>query len=273
AAINATATAPRTGRKLPSSASSPNAITPSSARRGSRRSAASSASAMGRSKAGPSLRTSAGARLTTMRLGGSGRPSCFNAARTRSRDSCTAAPGRPTSVKEGRPLVTKASTRTSMASTPTSVAEVARAYIDATVAGCAEVASEDWVSAGQAYAPTRSSRSWIVARTLVGDERGASLVSVRVVPGRGSVPRGPRRCIVKRTQRSITLVTALAIALVLLVGCGLVPPIDVEDPFGLDGQEVDVVFGPVVTGLAPLSVDGTASGAFTFQDADLGDLP
>lgn len=77
----------------------------------------------------------------------------------------------------------------------------------------------------------------------------------------------------KRTQRSITLVTALAIALVLLAGCGLVPPIDVEDPFGLDGQTIDVTFGPVVSGLTPLSVDGTASGAFTFQDADLGDLP
>src|SRR5690606_20815752 len=101
-----------------------------------------------------------------------------------------------------------------------------------------------------------------------------SLGSYRVVPGRGSVPRrSPRRCIVKRTHRSITLVTALSIALVLLAGCGLVPPIGGENPLGLDGQTVDVTFGPQATELAPLSVGGTASGAFTFEDADLGDLP
>ncbi|MFO7545235.1 MAG: hypothetical protein R6W77_07030 [Trueperaceae bacterium] len=77
----------------------------------------------------------------------------------------------------------------------------------------------------------------------------------------------------KRPSSSITLVSALLAAIVLLAGCGLVPPIDVQDPLGLDGQEIDVTFGPAVTGLAPLSVGGNASASFTFPDADLGDLP
>lgn len=64
-----------------------------------------------------------------MRLGGSDRPNSFRLARTLSRDSCTAAPGRPTIVKLGRPLLMNASTRTAMASTPMMVAEVNAANI------------------------------------------------------------------------------------------------------------------------------------------------
>jgi hypothetical protein len=76
---------------------------------------------------------------------------------------------------------------------------------------------------------------------------------------------------VRRPLRSIALVSLL---IVLLAGCGrLIPPIDVEDPLGLDGQQIDVTFGPAVTGLAPLSVAGSASASFTFEDADLGKLP
>src|SRR5690554_1439886 len=84
---------------------------------------------MGRSNAGPSLRTSAGARFTVTRLGESGRPRRLSAARTRSRDSCTAAPGSPTMVKLGSPPLTSTSTVTRTASTPTTVAEATVAYI------------------------------------------------------------------------------------------------------------------------------------------------
>src|SRR5690606_30109607 len=43
--------------------------------------------------------------------------------------SCTAAPGRPTIVKLGRPPLTSTSTVTRTASTPTTVAEATVAYI------------------------------------------------------------------------------------------------------------------------------------------------
>src|SRR5690606_4369030 len=69
------------------------------------------------------------ARFTVTRLGGSGSPRRFSAALTRSRDSCTAAPGRPTIVNEGRPPLTMTSTVTRTASTPTTVAEATVAYI------------------------------------------------------------------------------------------------------------------------------------------------
>ena len=71
--------------------------------------------------------------VKTMRLGASGRPSCLSAARTRSRDSWTAAPGRPTTVKFGKPPLTNASTRTRMAWTPRTVAAVTTAYMASTI--------------------------------------------------------------------------------------------------------------------------------------------
>jgi hypothetical protein len=46
---------------------------------------------------------SAGARLTVMRLPGKIRPEFLMAERTRSRDSLTAASGRPTTVRPGIP--------------------------------------------------------------------------------------------------------------------------------------------------------------------------
>ena len=63
----------------------------------------SRASAMGRSKWLPSLTTSAGERLTMMRLDGSDSPIEVSAPRTRSRDSATALSGRPTTTKAGSP--------------------------------------------------------------------------------------------------------------------------------------------------------------------------
>ena len=54
--------------------------------------------AMGRSKPEPSFLMSAGARLMVMRVGGMSKPEFLMAERTRSRDSRTAASGRPTVV-------------------------------------------------------------------------------------------------------------------------------------------------------------------------------
>ena len=68
---------------------------------------------MGRSYSVPSFRTRAGARFTVMRLTGNFAPQFFTAARTRSRDSLTAASGRPTMSKAGRPPERKHSTVTS----------------------------------------------------------------------------------------------------------------------------------------------------------------
>ena len=55
--------------------------------------------AMGRSKPEPSFLRSAGARLMVMRVGGRSKPEFLMAERTRSRDSRTAASGRPTVAK------------------------------------------------------------------------------------------------------------------------------------------------------------------------------
>ena len=118
-AASAIASAPRTGRTPPSSASSPASASaveqPRRAaarrRRGSRR------RSRGRSP-GPALRRSAGARLTVIRCSGNSKPELTIAARTRSRDSRTAASGRPTIVKEGSPRRMSTSTSTGTASTP-----------------------------------------------------------------------------------------------------------------------------------------------------------
>ena len=66
--------------------------------------ATSSATASGRSKPGPILRRSAGARLTVMRPPGNTKPEFTSAARTRSRASRTALSASPTTVNAGRPL-------------------------------------------------------------------------------------------------------------------------------------------------------------------------
>ncbi len=58
---------------------------------------------MGRSYTVPAFRRPAGARLTVIRDTGKSNPLDFTAERTRSRASFTAASGRPTTSKAGRP--------------------------------------------------------------------------------------------------------------------------------------------------------------------------
>ena len=73
----------------------------------------STPSAMGRSNAVPSFRTSAGARFVVIRRGGTVNPELSKAAPTRSRLSFTALAGRPTVVHCGKPRETSTSTVTS----------------------------------------------------------------------------------------------------------------------------------------------------------------
>ena len=83
--------------------------------------AVSSALAIARSIPGPALRRLAGARLATIRRSGNSKPQLASAARTRSRASRTAASGRPTTEKAGRPRWTSTSTRTGRAEMPSRV--------------------------------------------------------------------------------------------------------------------------------------------------------
>ena len=127
------ARAPWTGRTEPSRASSP---TIASRRRLDQLSwpeAVSSAAAIGRSRPGPALRRLAGARLATIRRSGNSKPQFVIAARTRSRASLTAASGRPTTEKAGRPRWTSTSTRTGRAEIPSSVNVRAVASIGASL--------------------------------------------------------------------------------------------------------------------------------------------
>ena len=80
--------------------------------------AASTPTAMGTSYPVPSLRTSAGARLTVTRLSGNVYPLLRTAARTRSRASCTATSGSPTTLKPGNPWAMSTSTSTAAPSSP-----------------------------------------------------------------------------------------------------------------------------------------------------------
>ena len=120
-AASATARAPPTGRNEPLSESSP-----TRPRRGRRSQlscpdAHNSATAIARSKPGPSLRRAPGARLATIRRSGNSKPQFTSAARTFSRSSLTTASGRPTIAKQGRPRWTSNSTLTGRASAPSTV--------------------------------------------------------------------------------------------------------------------------------------------------------
>ena len=84
---------------------------------------------------GPALRRLAGARLATIRRSGKSKPQLASAARTLSRASLTAASGRPTTEKAGRPRCTSTSTRTGRAAMPSRVNVRAVASIAATLAG------------------------------------------------------------------------------------------------------------------------------------------
>ena len=90
----------------------------------------STARAIGRSYAGPAFRRSAGARLAVMRRIGNSQPEFLIAARARSRASCTAASGRPTTVNVGRPGEMSTSTSTITPSRPTTAHVIDLASIE-----------------------------------------------------------------------------------------------------------------------------------------------
>jgi hypothetical protein len=83
--------------------------------------------AMGTSKAAPSLRRSAGAKLTVILRKGNLNPLFSNAPRMRTLPSFTPASGRPTMLQPGRPCDTSTSTLIGAASMPMTVAESTRA--------------------------------------------------------------------------------------------------------------------------------------------------
>ena len=118
AACSAITSTPGTGRSAPSSASSPTAPVDAMAPGRTCPDPLSTASAMGRSYCGPALRTCAGARLATMRMGGRSKAWLTMPDRTRSRASCTAASGRPTTLKPGSPGRRSTSTSTVAVSRP-----------------------------------------------------------------------------------------------------------------------------------------------------------
>ena len=126
-AASAQASAPGTGLSRPSSASSPTAAWPERRFAGICRDAASSARAIGRSKPDPSLRRSAGARLTVIRRRGHSSSALVMPLRTRSFASWQALSGRPTIENPGTPRCRWASTSTSRASRPTRACVSARA--------------------------------------------------------------------------------------------------------------------------------------------------
>ena len=91
--------------------------------------AASTASAIGRSRCEPSLVISAGARFTSTRFGGRDRPRPASAARTRSRLSATALSARPTTKKAGSPEAICTCTSTGTGSMPEKAKEETRAML------------------------------------------------------------------------------------------------------------------------------------------------
>ena len=94
---------PDTARSRPSRDSSPKKAESRSLPRASCPPAARMPTRMGRSYTVPPFRRSAGARFTVIRDTGKSKPLDFTAERTRSRASFTAASGRPTTSKAGRP--------------------------------------------------------------------------------------------------------------------------------------------------------------------------
>ena len=103
---------------------------PSSGRGGTSPQAASSATAMGRSNPVPSLRRSAGARLTVMRLRGKLEARGFAPPPpTRTSASCTAPPASPVSWMRGKPVAASTSTSTGTAATPSRAEERTRTNI------------------------------------------------------------------------------------------------------------------------------------------------
>src|SRR5262249_50040159 len=124
---------------------------------------------MGRSKAAPSLRTSAGARFTVMRSLGKAKPALRMAVLTRSRLSRTAESGNPTVAYCGSPAATSTSTRTSTASTPRRAAESTRAII-ARLFVLRSARSMSGIGHGRALALPRSSAASLARRRFPADD-------------------------------------------------------------------------------------------------------
>ena len=132
---SARTTVPGTPRSDPSSPSSPRNAMPSTRSGSSAPDATSTPMAIGRSSPAPPLRSPDGARFTVTRRRGQLRPLDKRAARTRSRDSRTAASGRPTTVNPGRPFETWTSTNTMVPSTPERTAEGIAAIMTPPIGG------------------------------------------------------------------------------------------------------------------------------------------
>ena len=129
-ACRAIESAPRIVRSAPSRPSSPTNIRSAAATDDSSCPVATRMPmAIGRSNAVPSFFTSAGARFTVIRRGGTLKPELTSAAPTRSRLSFTALAASPTIVHWGSPCAASTSTMTSYASMPTSAAERTAASI------------------------------------------------------------------------------------------------------------------------------------------------
>ena len=112
---------PAQGRRAPSSASSPANRKSGSLRRASSESCSLAAripTAIGKSNWVPLLRSSAGLKLTVMRLRGKSNPLLRRAAITRSLLSFTSVSGRPTTDKVGIPGAMSTSTETKKPSMP-----------------------------------------------------------------------------------------------------------------------------------------------------------
>ena len=116
--------------------------------------AASMPTAIGTSNAAPSLRRSAGARLTVVRRGGSLKPLLSSAPRMRTRPSRMPASASPTMLQHGSPTPTSTSTSMGAASIPTTAADATRANMPRCL--CERDASAN--AARHAAAPARGRR-------------------------------------------------------------------------------------------------------------------
>jgi len=114
---------PLTGRIAPSRANSPTITKFSSWSVTNCSVAPRMPTAIGKSKLGPSFLTSAGARLIVVRPIGNLKPELVRAVLTRSRDSLTAASGKPTMTMTVSPQPAFTSTSTKYASMPMTAAE------------------------------------------------------------------------------------------------------------------------------------------------------
>jgi len=118
---------PLTGRTLPSRANSPTNSALSKLSGGRNPAPERMPMAMGTSKAAPSLRRSAGAKLTVIRRRGNLNPLFSSAPRMRTLPSLIPASGKPTILQPGKPCDTSTSTLMGAASIPMTVAESTRA--------------------------------------------------------------------------------------------------------------------------------------------------